>query len=457
MSELKRTLAEAAFYPPHAPRTASALYTREHHELVVVQDQPCRVCGVRNSTLGDPLRNPHGAKALETHHSLIEWAGQTEIDWDKLAADNPTLPNLAAVARAYHAHLMSGGKPGDPIDPALVTQFEDSAEQLRVLCVAPDEPVLMADGTERRISAIRVGDQVIGGDARPHRVTGLSANEFDGELVVVDGVAMTAEHLVFSQHGWLPAGAFSVGQVIHEIRMLGQEMGTLAGVESQVAQPVVCPIPVDVVDALDGIEVTAEMLLHDPTVFHSSRPADARPDPDAGVALRRDLAGTAIVTFARRSVESRESTLVGAIAGPSKSGPEGLLTTPAQDRAWKHMEPFAPHDAALRRASGNGFEIARRDAISATADDAPENDPAVAVGVWRAVRSVEWRRYVGVVHDISIAGVRSFIVRGLTVHNCDVHHRAPFKGIHSITNPLFELQEYEAPGYSFVDPPEAKP
>jgi hypothetical protein len=134
VSLLKRTLAESAFYPVHAPRTASALYTREHHELVVVQDRPCRVCGVRISTLGDPIHNPHGAKALETHHALIEWAGQTEIDWDKLAADNPTLPNLAAVAHAYHAHLNSGGQPGEPIDPAIVTQFEDSDEQLQVLC-----------------------------------------------------------------------------------------------------------------------------------------------------------------------------------------------------------------------------------------------------------------------------------------------------------------------------------
>jgi hypothetical protein len=135
MTLLRRTLAEMAFYPVHAPRTASALYTREHHELVVVQDQPCRVCGVRSSTLTmGPLYNPHGAKALETHHDLIEWAGQTEVDWDKLAADHPTLPNLAAVARAYHAHLLAGGKPGDIIDPAIVTQFVDSAEQLEVLC-----------------------------------------------------------------------------------------------------------------------------------------------------------------------------------------------------------------------------------------------------------------------------------------------------------------------------------
>lgn len=134
MSVLKRTLAEAAYYPPHAPRKASALYTREHHQLVVVQDLPCRVCGVRNSTLHDPKANPHGAKALETHHDLIEWAGQTEIDYDKLAADHPDLPNLAALAKAYHAHLLANGAFDGKLDPAIVTAFIDSDEQLEVLC-----------------------------------------------------------------------------------------------------------------------------------------------------------------------------------------------------------------------------------------------------------------------------------------------------------------------------------
>jgi len=134
MPVLRRTLAEAAYYPEHAPRTASALYAREHHQLVVVQDQPCRVCGVRNSTLGDPAQNPHGAKAIETHHDLIEWAGQTAIDWDKVAADHPDLPNLAAVAKAYHAHLLANGTFSGTLDPAIVTQFVDSAEQLETLC-----------------------------------------------------------------------------------------------------------------------------------------------------------------------------------------------------------------------------------------------------------------------------------------------------------------------------------
>jgi hypothetical protein len=132
MSTLKRTLAEVAEYPPHPPRTASALYERTHQQLVVTEDRPCAVCGVRRSTLG--TANPYGAKALETHHDLIEWAGATEIDWDKLAADHPSLPNLVALAKAYHAHLDAHGTFEGTLDPAIVTQFVDSDEQMLVLC-----------------------------------------------------------------------------------------------------------------------------------------------------------------------------------------------------------------------------------------------------------------------------------------------------------------------------------
>lgn len=134
MPDLRRTLVEDVHYPPHGPRKASALYERTHHELVVVQDKPCSVCGVRNSTLGDPAQNTLGAKAIETHHDIVEWAGQTEIDWDKVAADHPGLPNLVAVARAYHAHLTANGSFDGTLDPDVVTSFVDSDEQMLVLC-----------------------------------------------------------------------------------------------------------------------------------------------------------------------------------------------------------------------------------------------------------------------------------------------------------------------------------
>lgn len=133
MNILRRTLSETVWYPPHAPRTASALYTATHRHLVYDLDSPCAVCEVRHSTLGDPTANRVAAKAIETHHSLVEWAGQTEINWDKLSADNPSLPNLVAVAAAFHAHLLANGEL--PADYKLdTTAFVDSTDQMLVLC-----------------------------------------------------------------------------------------------------------------------------------------------------------------------------------------------------------------------------------------------------------------------------------------------------------------------------------
>ena len=49
VSELKRQLLEDVMYPPHEPRKASAEYARTHHHLVVELDEPCWICGIRNS------------------------------------------------------------------------------------------------------------------------------------------------------------------------------------------------------------------------------------------------------------------------------------------------------------------------------------------------------------------------------------------------------------------------
>lgn len=63
------------FYPPHPPRKETTEYSATHKLLVHTLDQPCRDCGVRTSTLNDPVHNPHGAKQLETHH----WPLQREF------------------------------------------------------------------------------------------------------------------------------------------------------------------------------------------------------------------------------------------------------------------------------------------------------------------------------------------------------------------------------------------
>lgn len=80
---VRRTLHEAVRYPHHAPRTESAEFRALRQQLVVEEDLPCLVCGVRQSTLGDPRHNPHGARQMEVHHRLVEWALTEAIDLDR--------------------------------------------------------------------------------------------------------------------------------------------------------------------------------------------------------------------------------------------------------------------------------------------------------------------------------------------------------------------------------------
>jgi hypothetical protein len=71
---VQRFLQEKAFYPPHDKRKESKDYARVHKQMTITEDQPCLVCRVTHSTLGDPAKNPFGAVQLETHHHTIEWA-----------------------------------------------------------------------------------------------------------------------------------------------------------------------------------------------------------------------------------------------------------------------------------------------------------------------------------------------------------------------------------------------
>jgi hypothetical protein len=83
---VERMLKEQVFYPAHSPRTESTAYAVVHHCLTIEMDLPCIICGVKNSTLKDLTQNKVGAKDMETHHHVIEWALQNAIDLGKFNA-----------------------------------------------------------------------------------------------------------------------------------------------------------------------------------------------------------------------------------------------------------------------------------------------------------------------------------------------------------------------------------
>lgn len=88
-----RTLDEWEFYPAHDKRKESSAYAATHKKLCITLNRPCMVCGVKNSTLKDPNKNRYDARAMETHHHIVEWALANAIDADQF---NKVLrPNLA--------------------------------------------------------------------------------------------------------------------------------------------------------------------------------------------------------------------------------------------------------------------------------------------------------------------------------------------------------------------------
>lgn len=111
--EVTRRLTESVMYPEHSPRKQSAEYRKVHHHLVYELDEPCWVCGVRRSTLGDPKHNVRGSKEMETHHGVIEWALANAVDPAKILADFPDMKEAT--------------------DPAL-RDFLDGPENMWVLC-----------------------------------------------------------------------------------------------------------------------------------------------------------------------------------------------------------------------------------------------------------------------------------------------------------------------------------
>ncbi len=123
---VSRLLREIVNYPGHAARKNSPEYSKAHKHLVDELNLPCLVCGVTKKTLGDPGKNPAGAKQMETHHHIVEWALANAIDLKKF--NDRVVRHIRA--KKYH----------DPIYDADFTQeqllewIDHHEDNLWVLC-----------------------------------------------------------------------------------------------------------------------------------------------------------------------------------------------------------------------------------------------------------------------------------------------------------------------------------
>jgi hypothetical protein len=117
MSELKRTLIEDVFYPPHEKRHASTLYRKTHNKLILEMDTPCWICGIRHSDVVKLPKEEQSKWQMETHHSELEWAAASAF-----ATDKKMLQKLSV----DFALIMN--------DPDKLRQWLDSEGNMLVLC-----------------------------------------------------------------------------------------------------------------------------------------------------------------------------------------------------------------------------------------------------------------------------------------------------------------------------------
>jgi hypothetical protein len=122
----QRLLSEIAFYPKHAKRTESPKYKIVHNDMVRTKDLPCLVCGVQNSTLKDPKKNTYGARQMETHHHVVEWALANAIDVGKF--NRILRPNLA------HKHPDNADYKSAMSQQQILDWVDHSSDNLWVLC-----------------------------------------------------------------------------------------------------------------------------------------------------------------------------------------------------------------------------------------------------------------------------------------------------------------------------------
>lgn len=83
---VRHTVHEDVFYPAHPPREETDEYRAIRHKLIVEEDKPCFICGIRNSQLADKKTNPYGVKEMEVHHLWVEWALTDAVDVKRLEA-----------------------------------------------------------------------------------------------------------------------------------------------------------------------------------------------------------------------------------------------------------------------------------------------------------------------------------------------------------------------------------
>lgn len=307
----------------------------------------------------------------------------------------------------------------------------DVAENMRWLCLPGQVPVTMGDGSLRRIDHIGVGNVVLGHDGLPHHVTGVKVSHATEDLVRLDDLLLTADHLVLTRAGWLPAGCLGEGDEVRRLEPIGERVQShvlsLVAAQPQIAGPIIVRDEVDVVYDLGGGQLASEQCGHDQARALHDAAFAAAPRGDDDVSLIVQPSFAAILHGPRDTLQRNHAARITAELRRATARP---LAPGSEDVA--ALQAVADHrrTAAVRRGAGGGAGgvprgVRRRVLELFVADDAALHSKcgvSAAKGRWDALQHVERFPHNGPLFDITIADSQSFVAAGTVVHNCPTTH-----------------------------------
>ena len=379
----------------HPPRTDSPEYLKSRAWLMGVVAGGCYICGgpvnlEHPDAPGDPkgMQDHHGGGILV--NNILVGFNLFPLEWSMGWGAAPSKVD-AFVQQLVDAKLV------DWSDGAIATtddvmKWVDSIYNANVkLCLVGETPVLTPSGIVPLLELGR-GDYVFGHDGKPHQILDAWSKRWEGELVILDGKAMTPEHpVLIAGREWIPAASVRLGD-----RVLVAEMFGMASEDHEVFDAVVEPVVVDMVDPLVGFQRSPEMLLHNPTMLQDDSFGIAIPNANTAVAT---LVLDTVETSTRQEVQRRKPRLV-------SLGDLGALLR-----------------AGLVNASPAGANIERPTTNLAGLQDTFANSSLRRS--WRPIRDIRRKRFNGRVYDLTVDGSHSFILanpNGMAVHNCAPHH-----------------------------------
>ena len=417
----KVTHSYTVHYPEHAPRPSDPHYVDfNHYRRQTEATAKCAVGEFRNDYSECDPGPDSWPKGLELHHSHVEFALQNGVDLKWLEADYPGISN-----------------------PDELGSWVESAANLEWLCVLPEVPVRMADGSEKAIADVRPGDRVITHNGTAQPVLATCRKPYSGEVFRLGETTLTPTHRVLTHRGWTTAA-----EVARQFRMHGPDVVGLRCEEEQVFRGVVRPFTVDVMDALGTRQSATDHLLHNPAMLHRPSRSTVDVDNDAHITLSRDRAPSAVGVLSRCTVQSKKPAVVRAVVNrldvvsPHRefsTAPSAIDVHPVR----RVGAPPAPFSAAVTATGRVAPRKGLRREKSGSADHTlpPRERSANFYGGWYALREVSRLTHTGYVHDITIANSHSFVAGGMVVHNCTFHHRG-HGGVHVASSSDFEAERF---------------